>query len=200
MSYKELLSIAGIVLTFVMFVPYVRSIQRGKTRPHVFSWVIWGIGTFVVFLAQLAGHAGVGAWPIGVSGVITLYIAVLAYFKSKEFAITKADWAFLTAAISALPCWFLTDDPLAAVLVLTAVDLIGFGPTFRSAYVRPFSEHMGFFALGAVRNVLVILALQHYSVTTVLFPAAVGVGCVALVVLLACRRRSLAILSTRTAT
>jgi hypothetical protein len=48
---------------------------------------------------------------------------------------------------------------------------------------------MGFFAMGAVRNSLVILALEHYSVTTVLFPAAVGAGCIAFVALLAWRRR-----------
>jgi hypothetical protein len=187
--YKKLLSAAAIILTFVMFVPYIRSIRQGTTKPHVFSWVIWGLGTITVFFAQLAGHAGVGAWAIGVSGVITLYIAGLAYLRRTDLAITRTDWVFFAAALSALPCWFFTSDPLWAVVILTGVDLAGFGPTFRSAYVRPYSEHMGFFAMGAIRNGLVILALEHYSVTTVLFPAAVGAGCVALVALLAYRRR-----------
>ena len=188
---KELLSAAGIVLTFVMFVPYIRSIYRGQTKPHVFSWVVWGFGTLTVFFAQIADGGGVGAWPIGVSGLITAYIAALSYFKRCDLVVAKADWAFLVAALAALPCWLLTSDPLWTVIILTAVDLAGFGPTFRSAYVRPHDEHMGFFALGAVRNVFAVLALEHYSVTTVLFPAAVGVGCVALVMLLAYRRRSL---------
>jgi hypothetical protein len=51
---------------------YIHSIQQGTTKPHVFSWVIWGSTTFVVFLAQLADKGGAGAWPIGVSGIITL--------------------------------------------------------------------------------------------------------------------------------
>ena len=190
---KELLSAAGIALTFIMFVPYIRSIHRGQTKPHVFSWVVWGFGTFVVFLAQIADGGGLGAWPIGVSGLITIYIAALAFFKRCDLAIAKADWAFFIAALSALPCWLLTSDPVWTVIILTAVDLAGFGPTFRSAYVRPHDEHMGFFALGFLRNVIAILALEHYSVTTVLFPAAVGVGCVALVILLAYRRRALVI-------
>ena len=65
--YKELLSGTAIVLTFVIFVPYIRSILQGRTKPHVFSWFIWALGTFVVFLAQLAGGGGMGAWAIGVS-------------------------------------------------------------------------------------------------------------------------------------
>jgi hypothetical protein len=189
---KELLSAAAIVLTFIIFVPYIRSIRRGLTKPHVFSWVIWALGTFVVFLAQLAGSGGVGAWPIGVSGVITAYVAVLAYRNHGDTAITRADWVFLIIALAALPCWFLTSDPLWAVVILTGVDLAGFGPTFRSAYSRPDDERIGFYALAAVRNLLAVLALEHYSPTTVLFPAAVGVACVALVAMVAYRRRQLA--------
>ena len=189
---KELLSAVAIVLTFAMFVPYIRSIRGGRTKPHAFSWVIWALATFVVAFAQLAGAAGVGAWPIAVSGVITAYIAVLAYRQKSDTAVTTSDWVFLAVALAALPCWFLTSDPLWAVVILTGVDLAGFGPTFRTAFVRPYDERIGFYALAAVRNSLAILALEAYSLTTVLFPAAVGVGCVAFVAMVAYRRRQLA--------
>jgi hypothetical protein len=186
---KDLLGAAGIALTFVIFAPYARDIVRGTTRPHVFSWVIWALGTFVVFFAQLAGGAGVGAWPIGVSAAITTSVAVLAWSRRGDTAITRADWAFFVAALSALPCWFVTADPLWAVVILTLVDLIGFGPTVRQGWSRPHDESAAFFALAAVRNLLVVLALEHYSTTTVLFPAAVGVGCALLAVMLLHRRR-----------
>ena len=78
MVYKEIPSTVAIVLTLIAFFPYIRSIHQGKTKPHVFSWVIWGSTTFVVFLAQLADKGGAGAWPIGVSGVITLFVAFIA--------------------------------------------------------------------------------------------------------------------------
>jgi hypothetical protein len=189
---KEALSAAAIALTFAIFVPYIRSIRRGVTKPHVFSWVIWALGTFVVFLAQLAGSGGVGAWPIGVSGVITAYIAVLAYRKQSDTVITRSDWVFLLIAVAALPCWLLTADPLWAVVILTGLDLAGFGPTFRSAYSRPYDERLGFYSLAAVRNLLAVLALEHYSLTTVLFPAAVGIACLALAAMVAYRRKRLA--------
>jgi hypothetical protein len=189
---KEALSAAAILLTFAIFVPYIRSIRRGVTKPHVFSWVIWALGTFVVSLAQLAGSGGVGAWPIAVSGLITAYIAVLAYRRHADTAITRSDWAFFVVALAALPCWYLTADPLWAVIILTGVDLAGFGPTFRAAYSRPYDERPGFYALAAVRNLLAVLALEHYSVTTVLFPAAVGIACLAFVAMVAYRRWRLA--------
>lgn len=188
--YKELLGVVAIALTFVIFAPYIRSILQGRTRPHVFSWSIWALSTFVVFLAQLADGGGAGAWAIGVSGVITACVAVLAYIKRIDRSINKSDWVFLIIALAALACWYFTSDPLWAVVILTGVDLAGFAPTFRSAYVRPYHEHMGFYSLAAVRNLLVILALEHCSLTTVLFPAAVGITCVIFVAMVLCRRRA----------
>jgi len=36
MSYKDSLSAVAITLTLIAFSPYVRSIIKGATRPHVF--------------------------------------------------------------------------------------------------------------------------------------------------------------------
>ena len=187
--YKDLLAAAAIVLTFVAFVPYVRSIHAGRTRPHAFSWIVWGLGTFVVFLAQIADGGGSGAWPTGVSGVITACIAVLAYRSRSDTSITKVDWIFLGVALAALPCWLATSNPLVAVVLLTGMDLAGFAPTFRFAFLNPHDEHIGFYSLGALRNAVAIAALQHYSLTTVLFPAAVGIACALFVAMVAYRRR-----------
>jgi hypothetical protein len=190
---KELLSAAAIVLTFALFIPYIRSIHLGKTKPHVFSWVVWGLGTLIVFFAQLAGRGGLGAWPIGVSGVITSYIALLAYLKRADTHITRTDWLFFITALSALLFWFFTANPLWAVVTLTIVDVMGFGPTVRKAYRLPHEESAKFFALSVARNLLVILALEHYSLTTVLFPSTVGLACLLLVFMLVYRRHSLAV-------
>lgn len=186
---KEAFSAIAMVLTFVAFYPYIRAIQKGRTRPHVFSWFIWAAVTFTVATAQLAGGAGAGAWPIAVSGLITGGVALLALSKSADTSIVRMDWAFLTLALSALPLWWLTSDPLAAVLILTSVDLLGFGPSIRKAWTLPHEENAIFFMLGAVRNGFVILALEHYSWTTALFPAAVGLGCLAFVSMILLRRQ-----------
>lgn len=189
MTHNQILSAAAIALTFAGFLPYIRGILRREVRPHVFSWLIWGATTLVVFLAQLAGGAGAGAWPIGVSGLITVYIAALAFARRADTTVTRSDWVFLVFAMTSLPLWYLTADPLWAVVVLTSVDIAGFGPTLRKAYTRPFEENLLFFAVFAVRNVVAISALEHYSLTTTLFPAATGLACVVLIVAVGYRRR-----------
>jgi hypothetical protein len=190
MPIKEFLSATAIALTFVMFYPYLRGILAGTTKPHVFSWVVWGTATLVVFCAQLYAGGGVGAWPIGVSGVLSSLVAVFSYLKRADVAITRTDWLFFVAAMTSLPLWYLTSDPTWAVVVLTVVDLLGFGPTIRKSYHAPYSESLGFYGMFGLRNTFAVLALESYSVATVLFPAAVSGACIFLMILIAIRRRS----------
>lgn len=186
---KETFNAAAIILTFVIFLPYIVSIHRGRTRPHVFSWVIWGIGTLIVAFAQAAGHAGIGAWPIGISGLITCYIAVIAYLKRGDILITWSDWGFFSTSLATLPIWFLTANPLWAVVILTLADLVAFIPTIRKSFRNPYQENATFFTLSAIRNLLVLFALEHYSLTTTLFPAAIGLACLLFALMLVYRRR-----------
>lgn len=191
MIYKEFLSVIAIALTFIAFLPYIHSIRSGRTRPHVFSWVIWGCVTFIVFLAQLADRGGAGAWPIGVSGIITIYVALLAYSKKSDSSITRTDWLFFIAAMFSLPFWYFTADPLWAVVILTTVDVIGFVPTFRKAYFHPLEEQLTFFLIVMLRNIVATAALEHYSLTTVLFPVVTGAACLVLILMVVYRRQAL---------
>ena len=189
---KQLFSLLALVLTFVAFLPYMRAILRDETRPHVFSWLIWAGGTVVVFFAQLADGAGIGAWPIGISGAVTFLVAFLAMRTTADTTIVASDWVYLALAITALPLWWLTSDPLYAVVILTIVDLLGFGPSMRKAYGAPHEENATFFTLMALRNGCVVLALEAYTWATVLFPAAAGIACVLFVALILLRRRAVA--------
>ncbi|MBR9833930.1 MAG: hypothetical protein GYB42_01765 [Alphaproteobacteria bacterium] len=190
---KQLASATAFILTFAAFYPYIRGILKGTVKPHVFSWFIWGAGTFVVFLAQLSDGAGLGGWPVGLSGVITVCVAALAWQRATDRSIVPIDWLFLGLALSALPFWYFTQTPLAAVLILTLVDMLGFGPTMRKGYHFPYEENVSLFAISIVRNGFILLALEHYSWTTVLFPAAVGTACIIFVGMLVWRRQAVSV-------
>lgn len=187
--YKEWFSLLAVLLSFLAFAPYIRSILQGKTRPHVFSWLIWTITTLIVFFAQLADGAGVGAWAIGFSALVTLYVAWLAYQHSGDYQATLADRLFLATALLSLPLWYFTAEPLWAVVILTIVDSLGFGPTFTKAWHRPYEEGLSMYVITVARNLFVIVALEHYSMTTVLFPAVMTFFAALLVGVIISRRK-----------
>ena len=186
--YKELFSAIAIVLTFAAFVPYIQSIRQGRTKPHVFSWIIWGLTTIVAFFAQLADQGGAGAWPTGVSGAVASYIALLAYLKKADISITHSDWIFFIVSLSALPIWYFTTDPLWAVIILTSVDIIAFIPTFRKSWYSPYDEQLPLYVIVIIRNIISLFALEHLSMTTLLFPSAMTVACIVFIVMVLYRR------------
>jgi uncharacterized membrane protein len=177
---KLFFSLLAIAITFWAFWHYIQSIRSGKIQPHPFSWAIWGSATIIVGLASWADGAGIGSWPIIISGLITLFIAYLAWQRRQAIIITTADKHAFAMACLALPAWFFMQDPLYAVIILTCVDMLGFLPTSRKSWHRPESESLTFALLMGTRNILVLLALENYTLTTMLFPAVVTLLCVIL--------------------
>jgi hypothetical protein len=190
MNIKFICSIIAIVLTLAAYLPYIYSILDKKVKPHTFSWIIWGFTTFIVFLAQLKDGGGAGAWPIGISGVITIFVAYISYFYRADNSIKILDWGFFLVAMTSLPIWYFTSDPFWAVALLTLIDLLGFGPTIRKTYNYPFEENLTFFLIFALRNIFAIIALEHYSLTTILFPAATSLACLLFCSMVVWRRHS----------
>ncbi len=188
-DYKSVLGALAILVTFIAFIPYIWSILKGTTKPHVFSWVIWGVTTGIVCVAQIADNGGAGAWSIGVSGVITMGIALLAYMKKNDVVITRLDWLFFGLAIAAIPFWIMTDSPMGAVILLTTIDILGFLPTMRKAYINPYEEPILMYLIVTGRNIMAVLALTRFSVTTALFPIATGIVGVLLIGVIVVRRQ-----------
>ena len=185
---KTWLSMIATAISVIALLPYIYSTLRGNIRPHVMSWTIWGITTTIVFWAQRESGAGVGAWPIGFSAAVAFLIAGIAYSKRQDIRIASGDWVFFLGALAAIPLWWATDSPLLAVLVVTTVDVLGFGPTLRKAFHFPDSESLLFFYMIVLRNTLVLFALEAYSTTTALFPAAIGTMAMVVIALVTIRR------------
>lgn len=182
------LGLLAIVLTIWALYPYIRSIHLGKMKPHIFSWIIWGSTTVVVGIAQFVEKGGAGSWAIIFSGLITYYIAYLAFIHKSDTSITLTDKVFLGLSMSAIPFWVLTSNPLWAVLILTSVDIMGYAPTFRKSYTNPYEESMPLFSIMTGRNFIAALALEHYSLTTLLFPVATGIANIVLISMILVQR------------
>ncbi len=191
MLYKELLSFIAIILTIFAYFPYIHSILKGKTSPHLFTWIIWGSATIVIFLAQLKDGGGIGTWSTGISGCIALYVALLAYIKRADSSIDKLDYLFFSLSILALLAWYFTDNPLWAVIILTLTELLAFTPTFRKSYSQPLSEPLHFYILIVIRNIFAMIALEHYSITTLFFPAVSALACLSFTLMVYYRRNAI---------
>ena len=165
MSLKDMFGLLSLFLAVVSYVPYVRSIFVGSTKPHAFTWLVWGTVMAIAFFAQLSGRAGAGSWATGLSAAFCLGIGILALFRGEKH-ITRGDWMAFLTTFFAIPLWVVTSDPLWSVLLVTGIDAVAYYPTFRKSYAKPYEELASKYVLTVVRYLLSLLALEHFTVVT----------------------------------
>lgn len=168
------LTIIGFVLSFASTGIYVVDIVRGKTRPHLYTYVVWSIVTMIAFFGSLVSGGGYGAWIIGITGLLTVVIVPLSLkYGTKD--IQTIDTVFLCGALIAIVPWLILEDPLWSVVLAVIIDICGYVPTMRKTWRAPESEILSPWAMGGVKSVLAIVTLDAFSVITVLFPAEIVV-------------------------
>jgi len=79
MNLKLLFGILSIIPAVFAYCWYFRDVFRGKTRPHAFSWLVWGLLAGNGFFAQVSAHAGIGSWATGLTSIASLAIALYAF-------------------------------------------------------------------------------------------------------------------------
>ena len=191
MSYAVFAGALATIVGIIGYVPYFRDIIRGETKPHVFSWLIWGMLTATSFFAQIVSDAGPGAWVMGITMVADFAIAGFAFFRGEK-GITRTDWLCFLGAILGIVLWRITDNPLSAVITVSIVDFLGFLPTFRKALKKPYEETLTTFTFAVVKFVIGITALQSFELVNWLYPAMIAVTNAIFVAIILFRRRKIA--------
>jgi hypothetical protein len=169
MDEKSLISSVAIVLTFVGYAPYFADIFKGKTRPHMFSWLVWGIVTTIIFALQVSAGAGLAAYVTLSVALISLSIFFIS-LKNGTRDVSRIDVVFLALALLSIPLWLVVKQPVLSIILLSTIDMLGFLPTVRKSWNDPHSETLSLYVITTVRHGLSILGLVEYNIVTMLFP------------------------------
>jgi hypothetical protein len=168
---KVILGFCSVIPAAIGYVPYVYNILKGKTKPHAYSWLVWSAIALVGFIIQVRGQGGPGSWLLGVATASTFSIFVLSLFYGhKDIHIAdKISLAFATLAFVFL---IGIDQPLTAAILITIIEAVGaFFPTFRKSYNKPFEETALAYFTYAISIGLSLLALEHYTLASILYPS-----------------------------
>jgi len=167
---KTIFSIVAILLTFIGYIPYIRDTLQRKTTPHIYTWFIWGLVTAIAYGLQVGAGAGVGSWVTLAVVIVCFFIFFLGLRNGKK-DITKSDTIFFLLSLVALFLWLVAKQPVWSVILVSSIDMLGFIPTIRKSWNKPYSETLFSYELNSFRHGLSILALQQYSIITWLYPA-----------------------------
>jgi hypothetical protein len=151
------------------YVVYCRDVLQGRTKPHAFSWLIWSILGTIGFFGQLSDNAGPGAWSTAFITIGCL-ITFLLSLRKGERNITKFDILCLIVSLGAIPLWAISHTPLWSMLIISAIDAIGFLPTLRKSWSKPNEETSTVYSVGAINLTLSLFAMENFTLTTAFYP------------------------------
>ncbi len=180
---KEFIGLVTVALAFVGIVPYIADIFRNKTKPHIFTWTVWALVTLLAFFGQWSKGGGAGSWTTGVTGLLTIFIALIS-IKYGSRDITRSDVIIFVMALVAIVPWLFTKDPTLSIIILTIVNTLAFIPTIRKTIKDPESETFSSYVIHTFRHSLSILALTNYNLATFLYPAVVALSNLTVVVII----------------
>lgn len=169
MGMKEIVGVVAVVLTFIGYVPYIRDTVRGKTKPHIYTWFIWGLVTAIAFGLQISDNAGPGAFTT-LAAAIVCFIIFGFGIRQGDHDITTSDTVFFLSSLVALALWLFAKQPVLSVILVSVIDMLGFIPTIRKSWKKPHEETLISYATNTFRFGLAILALQNYTLITMLYP------------------------------
>jgi len=191
MTIKEIYALFAVLLMLASRGVYFASILKGRTRPHSFSWLIWGVISAIGFAAQVAEGAGPAAWARGF-GSFTCYIIVVIGWLKGERDIRRIDWITLLVSLSAVPLWVVTKTPVYSVILVCLIDTSGYLPTVRKVWHKPQEEAWVGYVISSVGAMSSVLAIEHYNLSTWLYPSVLAVTNNLMAGYIVLRRRALA--------
>lgn len=175
LDFKLIISLFATVLVVYGYIPYFKDIFLGKTKPHLYTWLVWTITFGTATLALWRGGGNYGAIGMVTGMFLVLSIFILS-FKYGTKNITRSDTFILVVALSAILVWWQLDSPLLAVLMVSAIDGMSYIPTLRKSFEEPWSETLSYWFIMAMADVLIITSLAEYNFLTVTYLAVLTVA------------------------
>jgi len=165
----EILGLLAGVLSAFSYLPYIRDILRGKTKPERASWLIWLVLTAMGFFSNLAIGATNSLWFPGVQmvGVTIVFLLSVRYGYG---GLLKRDLLVLGAASVTLFVWYFTEQPLLALYLIILIDSFGGVLTVIKSYQHPESETLSCWVITSIAAIFSIISVGTFNVFLLSYP------------------------------
>jgi hypothetical protein len=190
-GWRDALGLFSVALAVLAAVIYVAQTLRGEVRPHPLSWFLFGVLSLTGYWVQRDQGARQGSWTLlAMTLICFLFVAVSVARGERSFS--RAEWAFVAAAGAVFVLYMFTGDANAAAALTTAIDTLGYGPSFTRGWSYPRKDSVTSFAINGAKFVPSLMAMDPISFATSFYPATLLVLNTAVAIMLLMRRRALA--------
>lgn len=170
---NSLLVFITIVLILIANTLYIKSIFQGKTKPHIYSWIIWWITNSIACLIQFSHSASWWALALGFGGIMSIFVVILSIWYGEK-NITRFDTLCFVITLCIIPLWLVAQQDLLAMSLAILVDALSFWPTIRKSFHKPFEESLFPYYASGISFFLSLMLISNVSLINILYPIIIG--------------------------
>lgn len=173
MTYEIWLLGAGLVaagLSTLAYVPYMRSMICGSTRPLRSTWLIWAVLSTLSAVTNWAEGATLSMLFIGVQAGFTSLIFLMSLKFGMGGFLRRSDLWILGAAAVGIGLWWATSSPLWALIISLAVSALGGLATLAKTYHAPETESVTCWTLSSLASFAGILSVGTLDPVLLAYP------------------------------
>ena len=168
----EYIVIFSAIINSIWWFVYIKNTLKWITKPNKVSRSIFTIAPFITVTATIYSQWFVwSVIPVFMAWFIPLLILISSFFnKNSYWKLWKLDyWCFFFAILS-LILWYITNNPLIAIIFSVLADLLWYIPTMIKVYKYPETETMAPFTAWLFANFTALLVVKTWIPEEFLFP------------------------------
>lgn len=181
--------ILGTIFTVIAYIPYGVYTFKSTIQPSPITWFVISFIGFVTVLSykEVGAFETLGLAIVNFLGPIIIFILTLVHPNKKAWR--NKDFKFLVFSFFAILIWLLTKSPVLALFFNLFADFLGFLPTIKKSWHKPYSEDLLSWSLFVIGGLFNFLAIKDFNFAIIVYPLYI-VGAEGLVLTFLIIRRS----------
>lgn len=162
--------IASGVLCLIAYIPYIRNILKGHTKPERMSWLLWLVLGIISFSAQISLGA---TFSLVIAVVLTLgsLVIFLLSLKYGFGGIIRRDIVALGLSLIGFGLWIITNRPLIALCINIMIGSLSALLTILKTKEQPNTETSSTWLLASFAGLLSLISLERVEFSLIAYPA-----------------------------
>ena len=188
----EWIVIAGSIISFLGFIPYLKDTIKGTTKPNRMTWALWAVAPLIAAIAGLSSGVTWAVLPVFMAGFGPLLVLFVSFRnKNSYWKLSKFDYICGATSVLALILWSITKNPSLAILLAISSDLLAAIPTMLKSWTHPYSETYQVFLFSMIGNLTAFLVMKQWNFNELAFPIYLILVCLTMTLIIVLRRKFL---------
>lgn len=163
--------ILGAIVNFVGIYFYIKDVIKGNVKPNKVTWLMWSIGPLIATFAAFSSGVRWAVVPVFMAGFAPLIVFIISLFSKKSYwKIEKFDYFCGICSVLALVFWYITKEPLVAIIFSILSDFFAGIITVKKTWNYPETESHTPYSTGIFSALTSFFAIPVWTPVQYLFP------------------------------